>query len=549
MEGIFIKIKAVLLFTALFLLIFAIVGCSQDTTETDTDTDTSDTEETETDDTSDNDNNNEDKQTGETVLNIAIDAAPPTLDQPRTAATAARDTARMMFETLVTTDADFKPIPMLAESIDVSDDNKVYTFHLRQGVKFHNGKEMVAEDVIASMKRWLELTALSGELFDGATWEEKDDYTVVLELAVPSPLTLDTIATSKHAPAIMPKEVVESAPPEGVTEFIGTGPFKFVEWKQDQYIHFTKYEDYQPLDIETTGLGGKREALVDDVYFHLVPDSSTRLAGLQTGEYDFAYSIHFDNYDQLLNSDEIDPVLVPGSNTILKLNNVDRIMADPEFRKIINTALNYDEIMMAGFPNKDFYWLDSSYMHKDIKSWASQAGSDYHNINDPEKAKQMLEDYGYNGEEVIIMATRDYEYMYNIGVVVNEQLKAVGINSKLDVYDWPTLDEMESKTDLWDIEVMGISMVSTPPQLLMLSPSWAGGVNNPKIIEDMKAIENAANIEEAHKLWDALQQYVWEEHLPVINFGGGNTLYGISKKVQGFEAPLGAVFWNVSISE
>lgn len=535
---------------AMFLLVFALIGCSQDTADTESDTEETDTDTEETEDTSDDDEKNKDEQSSErTVLNIAIDATPPTLDQPRTASTAARDTARLMFETLITTDADFKPIPMLAETVDVSDDNKVYTFHLRKGIKFHNGKEMVAEDVIASMKRWLELTALSGELFNGATWEAEDDYTVVLELAVPSPLTLDTIATSKHAPVIMPKEVIDAAPPEGVTEYIGTGPFKFVEWKQDQYLHFTKYEDYQPVDMEPNGLGGRKEALVDDIYFHFVPDSSTRLAGLQTGEYDFAYSIHFDNYEALQNSDVVDPLLIPGSNTILKLNNVERIMSDPEFRKIINTALDYDEIMMAGFPNKDFYWLDSSYMHKDIKSWASQAGSEFHNINDPEKAKQMLEEYGYNGEEVVIMATRDYEYMYNIGVVVDQQLKAIGINSRLDVYDWPTLDEMESKTDQWDIEVMGISMVSTPPQLLMLSPTWAGGVNNPKIIEDMRAIETASSIEEAHKLWDELQYYVWAEHLPVINFGGGNTLFGISKKVQGLETPLGAVYWNVSKTE
>ena len=139
--------------------------------------------------------------------------------------------------------------------------------------------------------------------------------------------------------------------------------------------------------------------------------------------------------------------------------------------------------------------------------------------------------------------------MYNIGVVVDEQLKEVGINSKLEIFDWPTLDEREPQTELWDIEVMGISMVSTPPQLLMLSPSWAGGHNDPNITSDMKAIENASSIEEARHLWNDLQQYVWEEHLPVINFGGSSTLYGISKKIQGFEAPLGATFWNMSITD
>src|SRR5690606_35694374 len=151
------------------------------------------------------------------------------------------------------------------------------------------------------------------------------------------------------------------------------------------------------------------------------------------------------------------------------------------------------------------------------------------------------EDYGYDGEEVVIMATRDYEYMYQIGVVVNEQLTNVGINSRLAVYDWPTLDEMESKTAEWDIEVMGISMTSTPPQLLMLSPTWAGGVNDEKITGMLKEIESSTDLDQAHQLWDELQEYAWD-YLPIINLCGGNTLYGITDKVEGLEVPLGAVF-------
>src|SRR5690606_25547427 len=107
--------------------------------------------------------------------------------------------------------ADFNTVPMLAESIE-SDDNQTYTFHLRQGVKFHNGEEMLAEDVVASMYRWMEKSGLTGNIFNDATWTAQDDYTVVLELAQPSSLTLDTMASAKQAAGIMPKETVESAP-------------------------------------------------------------------------------------------------------------------------------------------------------------------------------------------------------------------------------------------------------------------------------------------------------------------------------------------------
>lgn len=525
----------------MFLALIVIVGCSNDSNNNaSNDDDQTDSE--------DNEDSGEEETNKKSMLNIALDATPPTLDQPKNAATATRDVSRLIFETLITTDAEFKPQPMLAESYEVSEDSKSYTFQLREGIKFHDGSDMTSEDVIASMKRWLEVTNLSGSIFDGAEWTADGDYTVHLELATPSALTIDTIATSKNAPAIMPKEIVENAPAEGVDEIIGTGPFKLEEWRTDAFIHLTKYDDYQMRDEEPNGLWGRREALVEDIYFHLVPDSSTRLAGLQSGEYDFAYSIPADNYDILQNTDGVEPVLVPGSNTILKLNNVERIASDNEFRKIINTALDYEEIMLAAFASPDFYWLDSSYMHKDVLEWASSAGNENFNINDPEKAKQMLEDYGYDGEEVVIMATRDYEYMYQIGVVVNEQLTNIGINSRLDVYDWPTLDEMESKTAEWDIEVMGISMTSTPPQLLMLSSTWAGGVNDDKITNMLKEIESSTDLDQAHQLWDELQEYAWD-YLPIINLGGGNTLYGITDKVEGLEVPLGAVYWNVSVNE
>src|SRR5699024_3248288 len=129
----------------------------------------------------------------------------------------------------------------LADSVE-TEDNQTFNFKLRQGVKFHNDEEMMAEDVIASMERWQETSPLTGSIFDDATWEAEDDYTVTLTLSKPSALTLDTIATVKHAPAIMPKEIVESADAEGVTEYVGTGPYKLVEWKQDQHIHLERFD-------------------------------------------------------------------------------------------------------------------------------------------------------------------------------------------------------------------------------------------------------------------------------------------------------------------
>src|SRR5699024_8843955 len=152
-----------------------------------------------------------------------------------------------IFEGLMALTSEYESVPMLAESVDQSEDGLTYTFNLRQGVLFHNEKEMKADDVVASMERWLEKNPSLDLLFGGSTWEEQDEYTVVLTLERAVTGVLDALAPTLQAPAIMPKEVIEDADETGVKEFIGTGPFKFVEWSQDQYIHLTKFDDYQSL--------------------------------------------------------------------------------------------------------------------------------------------------------------------------------------------------------------------------------------------------------------------------------------------------------------
>lgn len=492
----------------------------------------------------------EEKAVGGGELRIALSAQPPTLDQPATTSTSTRDLARLVFETLLTTNSKFQAVPMLAESVDVSDDSKLYTFHLRKGVKFHNGKEMTSEDVVASMYRWLEKSSITGSIFDGATFEAQDDYTVVLELARSSALALDTMASAKMAAAIMPKEIVEAASPtDGVAEYIGTGPFKFEEWKTDQYIHFTKYDDYQAVEGEPDGLAGKKEALVDDIYFDFVGDAATRLAGLRTGEYDIAYAMQYDDYQQLLDDPKMNPVLEKVGEFVLVYNKVEGPASDLKMRQAINAALNIDEIMMAAYTNKDIYWLDPGYMTRDIVNWKSDAGNEFYYENDPEKAKKLLEEMGYNNEEFKLMTSRDYPHFYNAAVVIQEQLTKIGVNVKLEVFDWPTFADKQNKTGDWDALITSFGTVTTPTQLLTISPTYSGGVNNDTILDLAEKIGTSSTQEEAKQLWDELQGYAWEQHMPVSVLGGYNALYGETSEVTGFFSFLGGVYWNVGLEE
>src|SRR5690625_4495416 len=180
-------------------------------------------------------------------LNVALNAQPPTMDPMFSTAVATRDVTRLVYETLLTIDSSFQAQPMLAESVE-TDDNQTYTFKLREDIKFHNGDEMTAEDVVASMERWMQLSSSAIETFGTAKFEAVDDYTVTMTLEEPISVTLDIIASPGQAAAIMPKEIAEAAGEDELDEFIGTGPYKFVEWVQDQYIHLEKYDDYSSLD-------------------------------------------------------------------------------------------------------------------------------------------------------------------------------------------------------------------------------------------------------------------------------------------------------------
>src|SRR5699024_5966228 len=121
-------------------------------------------------------------------------------------------------------------------------------FKLREGVTFHNGKELTSEDAVASMNRWKDSLGSRG-VFTDAEFKEIDKYTLELQLPEPLSVALTVLSYSNGGfAAIMPKEIIENAPEEGITEHIGTGPFEFVEWKQDQYIHLTRYDDYVPRE-------------------------------------------------------------------------------------------------------------------------------------------------------------------------------------------------------------------------------------------------------------------------------------------------------------
>src|SRR5262249_34095853 len=190
---------------------------------------------------------------------------PPPLDPPSTPAVITQQITWHIYETLYTYDKNFSPIPMLADGHSVSDGGRRYTITLRKGVKFHNGKEMTSADVVASLNRWGKISTPGKPLWKNVeAVEARDPYTVVIHLKEPSGSLLFGLGRPNSGAAIYPKEVVDAAGENPIKEFIGTGPYRFVEHKPDRHIKLARFKDYAARADAPDGYGGKRIAYIDE---------------------------------------------------------------------------------------------------------------------------------------------------------------------------------------------------------------------------------------------------------------------------------------------
>src|ERR1700716_1085401 len=241
------------------------------------------------------------------AANLAMIGEPQTLDPMASTADLVGTIMQHVYESLYTFDANWNVAPMLAESMPtISKDGLVYTIPLRKGVKFHNGKEMTSDDVGASLKRWMDMAprgkAVAKEI---KSLEAKGPNSIVITLNRPYAPLLAHLALPNGFAAIMPKETIATP----LTEYIGTGPYKFKERKPDQYVQLVRYDDYSARKEPASGYAGKREALLDELRFVPVPNANTRVEGSLSGQYQFADLLPVESFSRIENAPNVKPVL------------------------------------------------------------------------------------------------------------------------------------------------------------------------------------------------------------------------------------------------
>lgn len=474
-------------------------------------------------------------------LVFAQEAKVNSLDQHTSSTISTRNIAMNMFESLMTRDESMAPMPELAESVTEAPDGMMYTFKLRQGVKFHNGKEMTTEDVVASFDRYAKVGIDRSILDVVEKWEAPDKYTFILKMKKAQPTFLENLSSFSVPIVIIPKENADA--PAMQLKPVGTGPWEFVEFVADSHVKLKRFEGYKPdtryKDLD--GFGGYKVACLDTVTFRIVTEAGARVAGLETGEFQGAEDVPAKAQARLKSNKDV--TLKPLENFWVQVAapNLSQAPTDNlKVRQAIQAALDMEEIMDAA--------TDGAYRLNPGLQWPGQAfytdiAKHTYNQKNKDKAKKLLAEGGYKGEKVILLTNKDYNNMYTAALVMSEQLKAAGINAELKVLDWPaTVQMQQNSAEGWNFFFTGYGTNTSLGGLAAWrfhahpNNAYKPKDNKPdeKFMELFNSIANGKTLDERKKAYAETEKYALENVL-ALPFGTLTKVQAVRSNVEGFK--------------
>jgi peptide/nickel transport system substrate-binding protein len=331
--------------------------------------------------------------------------------------------------------------PDLAESYEISDDGKTYTFHLRQGVTFHeSGKEVTASDVKYSIERMIEQKARASyfELLDAM--QVVDDDTIVITLKEPMAPFLIYLANPMSA--IVDQEVVEKNGGSLDRADAGCGPFMLAEWKKDQHLILVKNPDYFVEGLP----------YLDKVVFRPIPDETAQTTAIRNKEVDIILDVTTKQAMVLQKAGSVVVKSVPGTFwEYLGINTSNAPLDDARVRQAISYAINREAI------NKMVKFGMATVLDGGVLPETHWAYADLHLYAESnlDKAKQLLQDAGVGeGFATTIKVGSDFEYQVQAAQIIKQQLKPLGIEVEVSALESGIFFDGLGKHD-FDMTVVG----------------------------------------------------------------------------------------------
>lgn len=465
----------------------------------------------------------------------------------------------------VDADGNSKIVPSLAESWDISDDGLEYTFHLRQGVKFHNGNDFTAEDVAYTFHRLLtveggvntefidqikgadELLAGETDTLEGV--EVVDDYTIKVTLKEPFAGFLASI--SSPGVSIYDSEATEAAGDQfgmdpAVT--VGTGPFEFASWSFNNQLVLTRNEDYWKGASELPG-----------VVIKIIPDTETQSMMFESGELDILdLDYAADSVDRFTETYPDQIVQGPRVGIVYFTMNFNKEpFQDVRVRKAVQMSIDRQAILDALYGGRGQV-EQGIFPHGLIGFNPDQEEIKY----DPEAAKALLAEAGYaDGFDMEIAADSSASDTMTMALeIVSDQLAEVGINAEIKNYDESTWLETRKSGELGSFMSTWSADYNDPDNFIYTffgneEKTKIRSINYPdtEVMERVAKARTIVNEDERLAEYKALEEKIVHEDAAWVPMFSRLHLFEVSKRVQGF-APMWSglsdqLFYNISLSE
>ncbi|UTD29965.1 ABC transporter substrate-binding protein [Bradyrhizobium sp. WD16] len=479
-----------------------------------------------------------------------------------TTAYISRDHGYMVYDTLLATDANFKVQPQMADW-KISDDKLTYTFTLRDGLKWHDGKPVTAEDCVASLKRWAARDGMGQKLMDfTASLEATDAKTITLKLKEPYALVLESIGKpSSVVPFMMPKRIVETPPDKPITEQIGSGPFKFVqaEFQPGVKAVYVKNADYVPRKEAPSWTAGGKVVKVDRVEWVTMADAQTAVNALQSGDIDFVEQPSWDMLPVLEKDNElvVRTLSEMGFQTIGRMNFLYPPFDNVKVRRAALLALRQKDVLDAMVGNPKYYKLCGAVfgcgtpLATDVGSESLVKG------NGMDAAKKALAESGYDGTPVVIMAPGDVVQLKAQPIVSAQLLREAGFKVDVQATDWQTVvtrrvSQKPPKEGGWNMFFTNWAAPDIANPVANVSVGgrgknggWFGWAEDAKMEELRDAFVRAKSLDEQKKIATEIQARNYDQviYIPLGQFTQPSVW---RKEITGLiVGPATPVFWNV----
>ncbi len=443
--------------------------------------------------------------------------------------------AKSFYEGLYGFDKDMKMIPVLAESYTVSKDGLTYTIKLKKGIKFHDGSDFNAEAVKANFDRVTDPAnklKRYGLYKNIAKTEVIDPSTAKITLHTPFSAFINQLA---HPSGVMisPTALKKYGNKDIGFNPVGTGPFKFVEWKTTDYLKVAKFDGYWKKGLPK----------VDTITWKPVVDSNSRAAMMQTGEAHFTYPVPYEMVDVLKAKPDIDIIAAPSIIIrYVSMNVLQKPFDNPKVREAINWAINKEALSKVAFNG---YATPADGVLPPGVDYAVKLGPWGYDVA---KAKKLLAEAGYpNGFETELWSAYNHTVAQKVTQFIQQQLQQVGIKTKITLLEaGQRVEKVESWQDPktapvrmyysgWSSSTGEADWALRP---LLASESWPPSLYNVAYYKNdvvdnaIKGALLATERADKAKQYDIAQRQIWKD-LPWAPLVVEKVLYARSKKLSG----------------